>query len=72
MHIHFPTSHETWSYRKPGLSPRGYVCYTTMVKDPLSRSWTSIVLATIGSFPEYTHANVAESRGKHDAVALYV
>ena len=60
------------SYRKPGLSPWRYVCYTTMIKDPLSCSCTSIGLTTIRSFPKYTHTNVAESRAKHDAMAFYV
>jgi len=43
-----------------------------MIKDPLSCSGTSIVLATIGSFPEYTHTDVAQSRAKHGAVPLYM
>ena len=62
-----------WSiYRKPSLSPRRYVCYTAMIKDPFSCSCTSIVLTTIRSFPKDTHTNVAKNRAEHDALAFYV
>ena len=60
------------SYRKPELSRRRYVCYTTMVKDPPSCSCTSIVLTTIRFFPKNTHINVAKSYAEHDAMAFYV
>jgi hypothetical protein len=65
-------STKKWSYRKPSLSPRRYVCYTTMIKDPLSCSCTSIVLTTIRSFPKHTHTNVAEYCAEHDAMSLDV
>lgn len=58
--------------REPRLSPRGYVGDTTMVKNPLAASSTSIVETTIWALSKNTHTDIAESSAEHGAMALYM
>ena len=62
-----------YNYRKPGLSPGGNTCYTTMIKNPFSCFCTSMAMSLImRSNSKDAHADVVQCSAEHGTVTLYV